>query len=177
MYVCDYFDFQMAVSLVNVGFGLMSKPTLLHSGANICSFLQFIFLWCIRKLLFDNINNHTIWCIFRVTPWIKKQFLYLCNTMNSLAFGFWSLEHLIHLLQGLSFTPSAGQINSALRETASFGQISTPSFGQMSTFSALMSAIKYVQIWFTSTTLLHYPSNVACFGTKVSPETRRIFYL
>lgn len=101
MYVCDYFDFQMAVSLVNVlvGFGLMNKPTLLHSGANICSFIQFIFLWCIRKLLFDNINNRTIWCIFRVTPCIKKQFLSLCNTMSSLAFGFWSLEHLIHLLQ------------------------------------------------------------------------------
>ena len=70
-------------------------------------------------------------------PCIKNQFTYPCNTLSSHAFG--SVPYIYaHALApgaphppttGLSFAPLAGQMNSTLRETASFGQISTPSLG------------------------------------------------
>ena len=70
-------------------------------------------------------------------PCIKIQFPSPYNTLSSPAFG--SVPYIYaHALApgaphppttGLSFAPLAGQMNSTLRETASFGQISTPSFG------------------------------------------------
>ena len=74
-------------------------------------------------------------------PCIKIQFPSPYNTLSSPAFGSVPYIYAHALAPGAPHAPTtaplAGQMNSTLRETASFGQIFTPSFGYLSTFNVL----------------------------------------